>query len=76
LQQYKKGFPNKVGERGFSSVLTSIRKSEEIVNVARIKMYGFVAWLKGLLITPGFQPGYIILQNCCVRKRILFFLYG
>jgi hypothetical protein len=32
---------------GFFFVLTSIRNSEEIVKVARIEIYGFMAWLRG-----------------------------
>jgi hypothetical protein len=42
-QQYKQGLPNRVRKRGFSFVLTSIRNSEEIVEVVRIEIYAFIA---------------------------------
>jgi hypothetical protein len=50
-QQYKQGLSNKVRKKGISFVLTSVRNYEEIVKVARIEIYGFMAWLKGCIIT-------------------------
>jgi hypothetical protein len=41
--QTRAGLTNRVRERGFSFVLTSVRNSDEIVKSARIEIYAFIA---------------------------------
>jgi ribosomal protein L4 len=54
-QQYKQGLPKKVRKRGFSSVLTFVRNSEEIMKVAGIEMYGFYGLAKGAVNNTKFS---------------------